>query len=80
MNRVKKGLFLMTLVVLGNGVFAQTIDEGRKQLYYEKYISARNVFQKLVGANPADADAVYWLGQTLIAHDEDNDFAGAKAL
>ncbi|MBK7434076.1 MAG: tetratricopeptide repeat protein [Chitinophagaceae bacterium] len=80
MNRVKKGLFLMTLVVLGNGVFAQTIDEGRKQLYYEKYISARNVFQKLVGANPADADAVYWLGQTLIAPDEDKDVAGAKAL
>jgi len=80
MKRVKTGLFAVSLLMLSNMVNAQTPDEGRKNLYYEKYLSAKNVFQKLVAANPADAEAAYWLGQTLIAPDEDKDIAGAKEV
>jgi tetratricopeptide (TPR) repeat protein len=80
MKKVKSGLLLMIMVMFANMVWSQTIDDGRKFLYYQKYTSAKNVFQKLVSTNPADADAVYWLGQTLIAPDEDKDITSAKAL
>ena len=80
MKKVKTGLLLLTTLMFVNSVKAQTIDDGRKFLYYDKYNSAKAVFQKLVSANPADGDAAYWLGQTLIAPDEDKDIAGAKEV
>ena len=80
MSKVKKGLLLLTTLLFINMVKAQTIDDGRKFLYYQKYNSAKAVFQKLFSANPADGDAAYWLGQTLIAPDEDKDIAGAKEV
>ena len=64
MKRVKTGLLFMSVLMMSNMVKAQSLEDGRKFLYYEKYISAKNVFQKLVAANPADGDAAYWLGQT----------------
>ncbi len=80
MNKFKTGV-LLVLVLLGvKFSVAQTIEEGRGYMYYEKYISARNVFQKLVAANPNNVDAVYWLGQAMIASPEDMDIAAAKAL
>ena len=80
MKRVKTGLLFMSVLMMSNMVKAQSLEDGRKFLYYEKYISAKNVFQKLVAANPADGDAAYWLGQTMIAPDEDKDIAGAKEV
>ncbi len=56
---------------------AQSIQEGVTNLYAERYQSARSVFEKLTAANPNNTEAVYWLGQTLIAQ---KDVAGAKAL
>ena len=79
MKKINTGVLLLSALLAVQISLAQTIDEGRGYLYYEKYISARNVFQKLVDANPNNVDAVYWLGQTLLAT-EDKDIAGAKAL
>ncbi|HEY5407889.1 MAG TPA: tetratricopeptide repeat protein [Ginsengibacter sp.] len=76
-----KQLFLLSsFIFLGNTLFAQSIDDGKKFLDYEKYTSAQNVFSKLVAANPNDIEAVYWLGQTYIKNDENPDTAAAKAL
>jgi len=80
MKKLKVSVMFLAALLAGGFSQAQTIEEGRNFLYYEKYISARNVFQKLVDANPNNIDAVYWLGQTLIAPPEDKDIAGAKAL
>jgi tetratricopeptide (TPR) repeat protein len=80
MNTIKAAVLFLTLTVVTNSIVAQNVEEGKKFLYYEKYISAKNVFEKLVAANPSNADAVYWLGQTLIAPDDKKDIAGAKAL
>lgn len=80
MNKIKTGVLLVMVLLRAQFSFAQTIEEGRGYMYYEKYISARSVFQKLVAANPNNVDAVYWLGQTMIASSEDMDIAGAKAL
>ena len=59
---------------------AQSIEEGKKFLYYDKFISAKNVFQQLLTANPNNDEAAYWLGQSLIAPDEDKDIDAAKAV
>ena len=80
MKNLKFTLFLLTGFLAVNFSHAQSIDDGKKFLYYEKFISAKNVFQQLVTANPANDEAAYWLGQTLIAPDEDKDIEGAKAV
>jgi tetratricopeptide (TPR) repeat protein len=70
-------MLLLVTLVLSNTMKAQSIEEGKKFLYYEKYKSAKNVFEKLVAANPNNTDAAYWLGISDIGLD---DIAGAKAL
>ncbi len=69
-------IVLLTLVAY-QGIYAQNVDQGRKFLYYERYSSARDQFNKLLASNPNNIDAVYWLGQTMI---EDNDSLAAKDL
>ncbi|GAB2817967.1 tetratricopeptide repeat protein [Ferruginibacter profundus] len=80
MNKIKAALFFLTTMLVVNFVNAQSIEEGKKFFYYEKYKSAKGVFEKLVAANPNNVDAVYWLGQTMIAPDDNKDIAGAKEL
>jgi Tfp pilus assembly protein PilF len=81
MKNLKFTLILLTGLLAANfSSKAQTIEDGKKFLYYEKFISAKNVFQQLLTANPANEEAAYWLGQTLIAPDEDKDIEGAKAV
>jgi tetratricopeptide (TPR) repeat protein len=80
MKNLKFTLFLFTGLLASNFSKAQTIDDGKRFLYYEKFISAKNVFQQLLTANPANEEAAYWLGQTLITPKEDKDIEGAKAV
>ncbi len=82
MKKIKSAMLLLSVVFVSASVKAQTIDQGKTFLYYEKYKSAKGVFEKLVAANPHDLDAVYWLGQTLIIPDDRTakDIADAKAL
>jgi len=80
MKKLKFTLILLSSFLAVAFSNAQSIDEGKKFLYYEKFISAKNVFQRLLSANPANEEAAYWLGQTLIAPEEDKDIDGAKAI
>lgn len=80
MKHLKFTLILVCSIMAVNFSKAQTIEDGKKFLYYDKYISAKNVFQQLLNANPNNDQAEYWLGQTLIAPDEDKDIEGAKAI
>src|SRR5438128_8797610 len=82
MNKIKAALFFVTAMLFINSVSAQSIEDGKKFLYYEKYKSAKNVFEKLLAENPNNVDAAYWLGQALIRPDDDmgRDIAAAKAL
>jgi tetratricopeptide (TPR) repeat protein len=81
---MKKILFSLSativLVFAGNLLFAQSVEQGKKFLYYERYKSAKETFEKVLQANPNDLAAVYWLGQTLLAPKDNRDTAGAKAL
>jgi Flp pilus assembly protein TadD len=66
-----------------SAMFAQYA-EGIRLLNYEKNKSARETFQKLVDASPQDPQAIYWLGQALLATDggepSKEQIASTKAL
>lgn len=82
MKKMKSGILFLAVLLLSSNLKAQTIDQGKSLLYYEKYKSARAAFEKLVAANANDVDAVYWLGQSMIQPDDKTakDVADAKAL
>jgi TolA-binding protein len=75
---MKRVLSLIVAVVIGgNLLFAQSVEQGKKFYYYERYASAKQTFEKIIAANPNDIEAVYWLGQTLL---EQKDSVAAKDL
>ena len=78
MIKHKSGLLTLIALFFATVIIAQSLEDGRKLMYYEKYISAKNVFQNLVNTNANNVDAVYWLGQSMILPDENKDIAGAK--
>lgn len=82
MKKMKSGMLFLSVVLFSISLKAQTIDQAKSLLYYERYKSARAAFEKLVVANPNDVDAVYWLGQTMISPDDKTakDVSDAKAL
>jgi tetratricopeptide (TPR) repeat protein len=74
----KRLISFLTMIVLGsNLLFAQSAEQGRKFLYYERFKSARENFEKVLAANPNNIEATYWLGQTLL---EQKDSVAAKNL
>jgi len=79
---MKRSLSLVVaFACIGNMLFAQTVEQGKKFLYYERYKSAKETFDKVLASNPNNLEAVYWLGQTML--DKKNalrDTAAAKAL
>jgi predicted Zn-dependent protease len=80
MKKSKLALLLIVTFVSMNVLKAQTIEDGKRFLYYERYKSAQGLLEKLVAANPANVEAVYWLGQALIIPETDHDYPAAKQL
>ncbi len=82
MKKIKIGMMFLSTVFFANIVFAQSIEEGRKFMYYERFKSAKEVFQKLIAANPNNEEAIYWMGQSLLSPDDRTaqDIAAAKSL
>lgn len=81
---MKKSLLFLPVLVLMQVTLLAQYAEGIKLLNYEKNKSAKEVFQKLVDANPQDPQAIYWLGQALLAtyggEPSKDQVAAAKAL
>ncbi len=73
----KTALTLLALAFTSAVVFAQSVDDGIKFLYYEKYKSAKDALQKVVNDKPKDAYAIYWLGQVYL---QQNDTKSAQDL
>jgi len=69
--------FIVTGLLFVSAIQAQSIQDGVKDLYAERYKSAKATFEKLLASNPNNIDATYWLGQTHIAME---DTAGAKKV
>ena len=76
-NKMRFSLLVAGVVSLCNVAFAQSVDQGKKFLYYERFKSANDVFDKILASNPNNIDAVYWKGQTMLSN---KDSAGAGEL
>jgi len=66
-NKMRISLLVASFAGLCNVAFAQSVDQGKKFLYYQRYKSAKDVFDKILASNPNNIDAIYWDGQTLLA-------------
>ncbi len=66
MKKIQTGLLLIIALMISVVTMAQSLEDGRKFMYYEKFKSAKDVFQKLISANPNNEEAIYWLGQAEI--------------
>jgi len=80
MRKIKQITLLASFIFLANSLVAQSIDEGKKFLNYERFTSAQGVFNKLLAANPNNVEAAYWLGQTYLQNSDNPDTAAAQAL
>ena len=64
---MKRSFSLVFLaIVFVQQVFAQSLDEGKKFMYYERFSSAKDVFTKLLASNAKNESAAYWLGQAYL--------------
>ncbi len=82
MKKVRLGL-LAAVVLAGNALNAQSVEQGKKFLYYERYKSAKETLEKVLAANPNSIEATYWLGQTFLTASSQSgvkDTVAAKAL
>src|SRR4051812_28031277 len=73
----KLTVLFLSLLFAGKFLLAQTVDEARNFLNYGRTQSARQTLDKMLAANPKNGEAIYWLGQTLLASDNT---AGAKKV
>ncbi len=82
MKKIKVGVMFLAGLLFTNLIFAQSVDDGKKFIYYERYKSAKESLQKVLAANPNNDEAAYWLGQAMIRPDDKTakDIADAKTL
>ncbi len=73
---------VVAFAFIGNMLFAQNVEQGKKFLYYERYKSAQETFDKILASNPNNLEAVYWKGQSLLDRKNtvSRDTAAAKEL
>ena len=76
-NKMRLGLLVAGVVSLCNVAFAQSVDQGKKFLYYQRYKSAKDVFDKILASNPNNIEAIYWQGQGYL---DQHDSAAAQDL
>ena len=56
----------LALILIAQSPSAQTIDAGRKLIYYERWQAAQNHFEELIKKDLSNEDAYYWLMRVLI--------------
>lgn len=66
MKKIKQTVLLVIAVLMVNAGFAQTVEQGKQFIYYEKFKSAKETLEKIVAANPSNDEAAYYLGQAYI--------------
>ena len=70
-------LTLLVFSLAASYAISQSVDDGIKFIYYQRFKSARETLEKVVASNSKDGRSIYWLGQAYLGQD---DVAGAKAL
>jgi Flp pilus assembly protein TadD len=74
MNRRKS--LIVAMLCVTNGVMAQSVEDGLKDLYYGKYETAKQNLEKAIAAKPTDDRAYYYAGIAQLGMHDD---AGAAA-
>ena len=69
--------FVLILVMISGIVAAQSLQEGKKFLYQQRFASAKATMEKVVAAAPTNPESIYWLAQVLF---EMKDVNGAKEV
>jgi tetratricopeptide (TPR) repeat protein len=76
MKKITSSLMMLAFSV--GTLLAQSVEQGKKFFYYQRYKSAKEQFEKAVAASATNAEATYWLGQVMLLDDKSP--AGAKSL
>ena len=63
MKKIRIAFLIISALFFMNSTMAQSIEDGKKFMYYERFKSAKDIFQKLLNSNPNNEEAIYWLGQ-----------------
>ncbi|HEY8898364.1 MAG TPA: tetratricopeptide repeat protein [Niastella sp.] len=66
---MKNGFLLVLSTAISLAALSQTIEDAKKDLYYERYKSASAILQPIVKADPANAEAWYLLTKAIILSD-----------
>lgn len=77
MNKLKTAIVFFAFALCTNMGLAQSIEQGKKFMYYERFKSARDIFQKIVEKEPNNEEAIYYLGQSYLGLE---DLSAAKKL
>ena len=62
--------FFAIILVTAGAVNGQSVQEGKNHLFAQRYEQAGLAFGKVLEANPADVDALYWAGQVILEREE----------
>ncbi|HEY6083057.1 MAG TPA: tetratricopeptide repeat protein, partial [Chitinophagaceae bacterium] len=71
----RTSLIAVLLLFAGQVVFGQSLEDAKKDIYYEKFLTAQKQLQQIVSSKP-EAEAYYYLGQADIGLE---DYDAAKA-
>lgn len=74
---MKKSILIFAFISGSAGLSAQSIEQGEKQLYYERYQSAEITFRQLVQQQPPNAAAWNGLTTTYLLQDKENEAVNA---
>ena len=70
-KKMKKTILTMLTVAFATSfAISQTVDDGIKFIYFQRYKSATETLQKVIASKPKDAYSIYWLGQAYLADDK----------
>jgi tetratricopeptide (TPR) repeat protein len=65
MTKIKIGI-VAVILLMSNLVFAQTLDDAKKLIDYQRFGSAVETLEKLYAGNQGNVEVQYWLGQAYI--------------
>lgn len=69
-----KRIFLLLAMSVGAAVIVngQTVQDGKSHLFAQRFELAEQTFQQVLKINPADPEALYWGGQSVIEREPDS--------
>lgn len=74
---MKPKIILLALCLSAATAFSQSVNEGKKLIYYERWDAAEENFESIIKNAPENLEAYYWLTKARL---HKNDLEGAKKV